>query len=125
MVHDSIPFTNSASYLKKPQLETLYTMTKAMLPIGVSDFGKLIRHRDPDGNGYLQTWYDFDGTNYFTFGKVSNLSENHAINITASDYLVGEYGLDINEDSFSVSSWIKCSANASDRTIMAAGEKFQ
>lgn len=78
-----------------------------------------------DGGTNLQTWYNFDGTKYFTFGKVSQLSENHAIDIGAGDYLVGESDLNLSVDNFTISAWIKCAANASDRTVMAKGEKLQ
>jgi hypothetical protein len=60
-----------------------------------------------DGGSNLQTWYDFDGTKYFTFGKASKLSENHSINIASGDYLVGEYSLNLNINSFTISAWIK------------------
>ncbi|AUP78445.1 LamG-like jellyroll fold domain-containing protein [Flavivirga eckloniae] len=78
-----------------------------------------------DGGSNLLTWYDFDGTKYFTFGKVSNLVEDHSVSIASGDYLVGEYSLNLNVDSFSISAWIKCAANASNRTVMAKGEKLQ
>jgi hypothetical protein len=78
-----------------------------------------------DGGSNLQTWYDFHDTNYFTFGKVSNFSDNHVISIASGDYLVGESDLNLGVDSFSISAWIKCAANASNRTIMAKGEKLQ
>ena len=78
-----------------------------------------------DGSGNMQTWYDFHETHYFTFGKAANLSENHAISMVSGDYLVGEYDLNLNVDSFTISAWIKASSNASVRTIMAKGTKLQ
>ncbi|GAA3623736.1 LamG-like jellyroll fold domain-containing protein [Flavivirga jejuensis] len=78
-----------------------------------------------DGNSNFETWYDFDGIKYFTFGKAANLTENHAINIASGDYLVGERSVNLEGNSFSISAWINCAANASHRTIMAKGEKFQ
>ena len=75
--------------------------------------------------GSLQTWYDFDGTKYFTFGKASKYSENHSISIASGDYLVGEYALNLNINSFTISAWIKSASNASTRTIMAKGSKLQ
>jgi hypothetical protein len=78
-----------------------------------------------DGSGNLNTWYDFDNTKFFTFGKTSKLIENHSINIASGDYLVGESDLNLNVDSFTISAWIKCAANASNRTVMAKGEKLQ
>ncbi|MDO5968608.1 LamG-like jellyroll fold domain-containing protein [Flavivirga aquimarina] len=78
-----------------------------------------------DGNSNFETWYDFDGIKYFTFGKAANLTENHAINIASGDYLVGERSVNLEGNSFSISAWINCAANVSHRTIMAKGEKFQ
>ncbi|MCB0461381.1 MAG: LamG-like jellyroll fold domain-containing protein [Flavobacteriaceae bacterium] len=78
-----------------------------------------------DGGSNLYTWYNFDETKYFTFGKTSKWSENHSISIASGDFLVGEYELNLNVDSFTISAWIKTSSNASTRTIMAKGEKLQ
>lgn len=78
-----------------------------------------------DGSGNLLTWYDFHDTNYFTFGKAVNLAENHAVNLTSGDYLVGEYSLNLNTDAFSISAWIKSPSSATVRTVMAKGEKLQ
>ena len=80
---------------------------------------------DKDGNQVYKTWYNFDNTKYFTFGKASRLSDNHSVTIGTGDYLVGEYELNLNVDSFTISSWVKCSANSSIRTIMSKGEKLQ
>jgi hypothetical protein len=78
-----------------------------------------------DGASNLYTWYNFDGTKYFTFGKTSKLSENHSISIGSGDFLVGEYELNLSVDSFTISAWIKTASNASTRTLMAKGEKLQ
>lgn len=78
-----------------------------------------------DGASNLYTWYNFDGTKYFTFGKTSKLTENHAISIASGDFLVGEYELNLSVDSFTISAWIKTSSNASTRTLMSKGEKLQ
>jgi hypothetical protein len=78
-----------------------------------------------DGASNLYTWYIFDGTKYFTFGKTPKLSENHSISIASGDFLVGEYELNLSVDSFTISAWIKTASNASTRTLMAKGEKLQ
>ncbi|MHB1195206.1 MAG: LamG-like jellyroll fold domain-containing protein [Lutibacter sp.] len=78
-----------------------------------------------DGNGGLQTWYDFDGTKFFTFGKAPKLTGARAVNIAAGDYLVGEYALNLNINAFTISAWVKCAPIASTRTIMAKGSKLQ
>jgi len=74
----------------------------------------------------LQTWYDFDGTNYFTFGKAPKLTEKSAVNIAAGDYLVGEYALNLNINAFTISAWVPgVNPSANPRTIMAKGTKLQ
>ncbi|MDO5969517.1 LamG-like jellyroll fold domain-containing protein [Flavivirga aquimarina] len=78
-----------------------------------------------DGGSNLQTWYDFDGTKYFTFGKVSKLSDNHSVSIASGDYLVGEYALNLNIEAFTISAWVKSASSANTRTIMAKGSKLQ
>jgi hypothetical protein len=73
-----------------------------------------------------QTWYDFDGTKYFTFGKAPKLTEKSAVNITAGDYLVGEYALNLNINAFTISAWVRgVTPSANPRTIMAKGTKLQ
>ena len=89
------------------------------------DIIDVIPLRSEDAGVTLQTFYNFDGTKYFTFGKVAKLSDNHAISFASGDYMVGEYALNLNTDDFTISAWVKCAANASDRTIMAKGEKLQ
>jgi hypothetical protein len=78
-----------------------------------------------DGSSNLYTWYDFDGTKYFTFGKTPKLAEDHSISISSGDFLVGDHELNLNVDSFTISAWIKTTSNASTRTLMAKGEKLQ
>jgi hypothetical protein len=78
-----------------------------------------------DAFGNLSTWYDFDGTRFFTFGKAPKLSGNRTVNIGFTDYLIGEYALNLNIDAFTISAWIKSPSNASTRTVMAKGEKLQ
>jgi hypothetical protein len=80
---------------------------------------------DKNGNQLYYTWYDFETTKYFTFGKISQITGNRAVNIAAGDYLVGEYDLNLNVDSFTISAWVKSSPSASNRTIMAKGAKLQ
>lgn len=80
---------------------------------------------DQNGNQVYKTWYDFHGTKYFTFGKVSRLSEDHSVSIASGDYLVGDVPMNLNADKFAVSAWVKSSPSANTRTIMAKGSKLQ
>jgi len=78
-----------------------------------------------DGAGNLQTWYDFDGTLYFTFGKASKLVGKRSVSIASGDYLIGESALNLNINAFTISAWVKNVPSANTRTIMAKGSKLQ
>jgi len=79
-----------------------------------------------DGGSNLQTWYDFDGVKFFTFGKAPKLEGGRLVNIEAGDYLVGEYKLNLNINSFAVSAWVRSvTSSANPRTILAKGSKLQ
>lgn len=78
-----------------------------------------------DGGTNLETWYHFNGTKFFTFGKVSQFTEDHSISLGVGDYLAGESLLNLNSEAFTLSSWIKCASVASNRTIISKGEKLQ
>ena len=80
---------------------------------------------DQNGNQVYKAWYDFNETKYFTFGIAAKFTGNHSLNIASGDFLVGEYELNLNVDSFTISAWIKSASNPSTRTIMAKGEKLQ
>ncbi|WP_367753907.1 LamG-like jellyroll fold domain-containing protein [Flavobacterium sp. WC2430] len=75
-----------------------------------------------DGNGNLQTWYDFDGTKYFTFGKVPKVESKELVSIGASNFLVGEYALNLNSGSFTIGFWLRNDGTvAANKTIMSKG----
>ena len=92
---------------------------------GNSDIIDVIPLRSLDAGVTLEAWYHFDGTKYFTFGKVANLSENHSVTLDGTNYLVGEFSLNLGSDAITISTWIKCAALGGDRTIMAKGDKLQ
>ena len=123
-VYVSIPSAAFSSFSKTATEE--YALIVADNPSFLdADIIDVIPLRSEDGGVNLKTWYDFDGTKYFTFGKAEKLTNNKAINIASGDYLVGESTLNLNTDNFSISAWIKCPAIAANRTIMAKGEKLQ
>ncbi|SHM62370.1 LamG-like jellyroll fold domain-containing protein [Flavobacterium xinjiangense] len=83
-----------------------------------------------DGIGNLQTWYDFDGTKYFTFGKALKVETKQLVKSTASiidkDFLVGEYALNLNSGSFTVGCWIRNDgSNATNKTIFGKGTNLE
>lgn len=83
-----------------------------------------------DGKGNWQTWYDFDGTKYFTFGKALKVVTNELTNITANaidkDFLVGEYALNLNSGSFTVGCWVRNDgSSATNRTIFSKGANLE
>ncbi|KAA5824187.1 T9SS type A sorting domain-containing protein [Algibacter amylolyticus] len=123
-VYVSIP-SAAFSGFSKTATEEYALIVADNASFGDGDIIDVIPLRSSDSGLDLRTWYDFDGTKYFTFGKVSKLSEKHTVDIEAGDYLVGESEINLNVDNFTISAWIKCSANASNRTLMAKGEKLQ
>lgn len=123
-VYVSIPSAAFSSFSKTATEE--YALIVSDMPnFTDGDIIDVIPLRSEDGGINLQTWYDFEGTKYFTFGKTPKLTENHSINIASGDYMVGEYSLNLNTDNFTISAWIKCPTSASNRTVMAKGEKLQ
>jgi len=81
-----------------------------------------------DRNGNLQTWYDFDGTKYFTFGKAAKLESKSLVNITSAgnDFLVGEYALNLNSGSFTVGCWVRNDGTSlTNKTIFGKGTNLQ
>lgn len=79
-----------------------------------------------DGNGNWQTWYDFDGTEYFTFGKVPKVVSKELVNIGVDSFLVGEYALNLKSGSFTIGCWLRNNnTGAGNRTIMAKGVNLE
>lgn len=76
--------------------------------------------------GLLQTWYDFDGTKYFTFGKVPKVESKGLVSIGVDNFLVGEYALNLNSGSFTIGCWLRNDgAVAANKTIMAKGVNLE
>jgi len=77
--------------------------------------------------GILQTWYDFDGTKYFTFGKALKVTVKEDININAADdFLVGEYALNLNSGSFTIGCWLRNDGSSTaNRTIISKGVNLE
>lgn len=73
-----------------------------------------------DANGNLQTWYDFDGTKFFTFGKTEKAISKSLVNLSSGNFLVGEYALNLNSGSFSIACWIRNNSSG-ERTIISKG----
>lgn len=93
------------------------------LKINIDDDGNPIL--DKEGNQVYNTWYDFHETKFFTFGKAPQLTGNKSVNLTSGDFLVGEYNLNLSEDAFTISVWVKSPPNANTRTILSKGNKLQ
>lgn len=124
VVYLDIPSAAFSGFTKLPTEE--YALIVGDNPAFTStDIIDVIPLRSINGGVTLEAWYHFEGTKYFTFGKVANLTENHSISLDGTNYLVGEYSLNLNSDAITISTWIKSTANASDRTIMSKGEKLQ
>lgn len=71
----------------------------------------------------LQTWYDFDGTKFFTFAKAPLQDIKLQVNIAAGDFLVGERNINLSS-AFTISSWIRNSNIAVVRSFIAKGTEY-
>lgn len=73
----------------------------------------------------LQTWYDFDGTRYFTVAKTEKLTGNFQVNIASGDYLASENNINLNSAAFTISAWIQNNNATGIRTIIAKGNDYE
>ena len=75
---------------------------------GVFDPTADYRVMTSDGNGNLETEYDFDGTKYITFGYAPQVEVVRSVYFDgAVDYIDMEDNLDLDPSSFTISAWIK------------------
>ncbi|MEY8848782.1 choice-of-anchor D domain-containing protein [Psychroserpens sp. XS_ASV72] len=75
---------------------------------GVFDPTADYRVMTSDGNGNLETEYDFDNTKYITFGYAPQIEVERSIYFDgAVDYVDMEDALDLNPSEFTISAWIK------------------
>ncbi|OUR94633.1 hypothetical protein A9Q87_03080 [Flavobacteriales bacterium 34_180_T64] len=122
-VYISIPETSFSGFVKASNEE--YALIVASEDTFADDKIIDVIPIKSDGNGNFQAWYDFDGTNYFTFGKTQQTTDNYAMTINSGNYLVGEPNLNLNSDNFSISAWVKSNPTNQIRTIMSKGDKLQ
>ena len=59
----------------------------------------------------FETWYDFDTTKYFTFGKVTKVEQKSQIDFSTHEFLLGDESLELGTN-FTVSAWIKSNGAA-------------
>ncbi|WP_052467157.1 choice-of-anchor D domain-containing protein [Psychroserpens damuponensis] len=75
---------------------------------GVFDPTADYRIMTSDGNGNLETDYDFDGTKYITFGYAPRIEVVRSLYFNGSnDYVDMEDALNLNPSGFTISAWIK------------------
>jgi len=74
-----------------------------------------------DGNGNLLTNYDFNGVKYITFGYAPEIIVERSVKFVASNqnYIDVEDHLDLDDGSFTLSTWIKRDPNSSNTSIIA------
>ncbi|GGK16711.1 hypothetical protein GCM10007962_08750 [Yeosuana aromativorans] len=87
---------------------------------GVFDPTADYRVLTPDGNGNLETTYDFDGTKYITFGYAPQVIAQRSIYFDgAVDYVDMEDNLDLNPTAFTISAWIKRDTGSVNASILS------
>jgi hypothetical protein len=81
---------------------------------GVIDATSSYRVMRPDGNGNLETEYEFNGTTYITFGYAPQLRFDRSIYFDGiDDYIDMDNNLSLNPAGFTVSAWVKRDATNS------------
>ncbi|TXE13917.1 choice-of-anchor D domain-containing protein [Seonamhaeicola algicola] len=74
----------------------------------------------PDGNGNLETNYNFDGASYITFGYAPQIIAERSIYFDGtSDYIDVDDHLDLNSTEFTISAWIKRDAGTVNASIVS------
>lgn len=73
-----------------------------------------------DGNGNLETEYDFDGTKYITFGYAPEVELVRSVYFDGTlDYVDIGDALNLNNSEFTVSAWVKRSAASTNVSIVS------
>ncbi len=63
-----------------------------------------------DNGTTLETWYDFDGTKFFSFGVANENTNRYRLDHNTSDFIIGEKNINLNAN-FTVSGWCRTSGN--------------
>jgi hypothetical protein len=70
-----------------------------------------------DGNGNLETKYNFNGTTFITFGFAPQITKERAVYFNGeADYIDMKDNLDLNPSGFTISAWIKSDATRIGKT---------
>jgi len=117
-----VPETTFSSFLKLDTEEYVLIVSETAT-FNDTDIVDVIPLKS-DGNGNLQTWYDFDGIKYFTFGKAPRIISKESVDIKAGAFLVGEYALNLNSGSFTIGCWLR-NTGSGIRTIMGKGVNLE
>jgi hypothetical protein len=87
---------------------------------GVFDPTANYRVMTPDGNGNLETNYNFNGTKYITFGYAPQIIVERSIYFDgAVDYIDVENNLDLNTSAFTISAWIKRDSGTTNASVLS------
>lgn len=87
---------------------------------GVFDPTADYRVMTSDGNGNLETTYDFDNTKYITFGYAPQVIVERSIYFDGIvDYVDMEDALDLNTTAYTISAWIKRDAGCVNASILS------
>ncbi|MFD1614152.1 choice-of-anchor D domain-containing protein [Gelatiniphilus marinus] len=74
----------------------------------------------PDGNGNLETDYNFNGTKFITFGYAEQVIRERSVYFDGiADYVDIEDNLDLNTTEFTISAWIKRDAGTLNASIVS------
>lgn len=87
---------------------------------GVFDPTADYRVMTPDGNGNLETDYNFNATKYITFGYAPQVIVERSVYFDGVvDYIDAEDNLDLNPTEFTISAWIKRDIGSTNASIVS------
>ena len=116
----SLPKTSLTTTFSKTLTQEYVLIVSSTANFASADIIDIIPMTDTGTN--FETWYDFDGIKFFSFGIANTSTIKYRADNNTGDFIVGEKDINLNT-SFTVSAWIKTSAN--NGTFIAKSGAYQ
>lgn len=115
----SLPKTSLDVFIKAADQEYVLIVSSTAA-FGSNDIQDIIP-LSLNGTNY-ETWYDFDGTKYFSFGVATIKEDKLRLNNQTTGFIIGEKNVDLNT-SFTVSAWVRHTSGGG--TIVSKNGAYQ
>ena len=104
----SLPKSSLISTFPKSATQEYVLIVSSTNAFANADIIDIIPLADTGSN--FETWYDFDGTKFFSFGIADMSTPKYRIENGSGDFIVGEKNINLS-NTFTVSAWIRATAN--------------